>query len=85
LNLSPPSVWDFKAVHPKSERSYYVCNNHPAKMDGICGKKFIDQANKNMWHVKKIFPNRKLGKAICIQWDAIDLSCLKDQKVRNDA
>ena len=26
------SVWDFKAVHPQSERSYYLCNDHPAKM-----------------------------------------------------
>jgi len=26
------SVWDFGAVHPQSERSRYVCNDHPAKM-----------------------------------------------------
>ena len=26
------SAWDFGAVHPQSERSYYVCNDHPAKM-----------------------------------------------------
>ena len=26
------SVWDFGAVHPQSERSHYVCNDHPAKM-----------------------------------------------------
>jgi len=26
------SVWDFGAVHPQSERSYYLCNDHPAKM-----------------------------------------------------
>lgn len=26
------SVWDFGATHPQSERSYYLCNDHPAKM-----------------------------------------------------
>lgn len=26
------SVWDFGATHPQSERGYYVCNDHPAKM-----------------------------------------------------
>jgi DNA modification methylase len=26
------SIWDFGAVHPQSERSYYICNDHPAKM-----------------------------------------------------
>lgn len=26
------SVWDFGAVYPQSERGYYVCNDHPAKM-----------------------------------------------------
>ncbi len=26
------SVWDFGAVHPQSERSHYVHNDHPAKM-----------------------------------------------------
>ena len=26
------SVWDFGAVHPQSERDYYVCNYHAAKM-----------------------------------------------------
>jgi len=26
------STWDFGAVHPQSERSYYACNDHPAKM-----------------------------------------------------
>lgn len=26
------SVWDFGAVHPQSERSHYLCNDHPAKM-----------------------------------------------------
>ncbi len=93
------SVWDFGAVHPQSERSYYLCNDHPAKMrlslarailqiygespvlDPMAGigttlveamllgmnaigveyeKKFVDQANKNIEHVKKIFPNKIL-------------------------
>jgi len=26
------SVWDFGAVHPQSERSQYLCSDHPAKM-----------------------------------------------------
>lgn len=26
------SVWDFGATHPQSERSFYLCNDHPAKM-----------------------------------------------------
>lgn len=26
------SVWDFGATHPQSERSHYLCNDHPAKM-----------------------------------------------------
>lgn len=26
------SVWDFGATHPQSERNYYLCNDHPAKM-----------------------------------------------------
>jgi len=26
------SVWDFRAIHPQSERSCYICNDHPAKM-----------------------------------------------------
>jgi DNA modification methylase len=26
------SVWDFGPVHPQTERSYYKCNDHPAKM-----------------------------------------------------
>jgi DNA modification methylase len=116
------SVWDFGAIHPQSERSYYICNDHPAKMrpslarailelygespvlDPMAGvgttlveamllgmdavgveyeKKFVDQANKNIEHLKKVFPNKKLGKAICIQGDARDLSCLNNQKVRS--
>ena len=110
------SVWDFGAVHPQSERSYYICNDHPAKMrpplarailqlygespvlDPMAGigttlveamllgmntvgiefeKKFVDQANKNIEHVKKLFPNKNLGKAVCIQGDARDLSLNK--------
>jgi len=114
------SVWDFEAVHPQSERSYYVCNDHPAKMrpplakailqlygestvlDPMAGigttlvqaillgmdavgvefeKKFVDQANKNISHVAKLFPNRNLGKAVCIKGDARDLSRLNARKV----
>jgi tRNA G10 N-methylase Trm11 len=111
------SVWDFGAVHPQSERSYYVCNDHPAKMrpplarailelygespvlDPMAGvgttlveamllgmnavgveyeKKFVNQSNKNIRHVQKIYRNKSLGKAVCIQGDARDLSCLKN-------
>lgn len=109
------SVWDFGAVHPQSERSYYLCNDHPAKMrpclarailqiygespvlDPMAGvgttlveamllgmnavgveyeKKFVDQANKNIDHVRKLFSDKNLGKAVCIQGDARNLSCL---------
>jgi len=114
------SVWDFEAVHPQSERSYYVCNDHPAKMrpalakailqlygerpvlDPMAGigttlveamllgmdavgvefeKKFVDQANKNISHVTKLFSNKNLGKAFCIKGDARDLSRLSARKV----
>ena len=100
------SVWDFKAVHPQSEHSYYLCNDHPAKMrpslarailqiyggslvlDPMAGigtalveamllgmsaigieleKKFVRQANKNIKHVKRLFPNKRLGRAIRVQ------------------
>ena len=114
------SVWDFDAVHPQSERSHYLCNDHPAKMrpclagailqiyaespvlDPMAGvgttlveamllgmdavgvefeKKFVDQANKNIEHIRKLFPNRKLGNVVCIKGDARDLSCLNTQGV----
>ncbi len=114
------SVWDFGAVHPQSERSYYLCNDHPAKMrpclarailqiygespvlDPMAGigttlveamllgmdavgveyeKKFVIQANKNISHIRKLFPNKNIGRAICIQGDARDLSCLNNKKV----
>jgi DNA modification methylase len=114
------SVWDFKPLHPQSERSYYLCNDHPAKMrpslarailqiygespilDPMAGvgttlveamllgmnavgveyeKKFVDQANKNIEHLRKLFPNENLGKAVCIKGDARDLSCLKNRRV----
>jgi len=110
------SVWDFGAVYPQSERSLYLCNDHPAKMrpclarailqiygespvlDPMAGvgttlveamllgmtavgvefeKKFVDQTNKNIERIKKLSPNKNLGKAICIRGDARDLSCLK--------
>jgi len=113
------SVWDFGAVHPQSERSYYVCNDHPAKMrpalarailevygespvlDPMAGigttlveamslgmnaigveyeKKFVDQANKNIKHFKQMYGNKNIGKAVCIQGDARNLSCLKNVK-----
>jgi DNA modification methylase len=41
-------------------------------------KKFVDQAIKNIKHFKKIYPNKNLGKAICIQGDSRNLSCLKN-------
>ena len=44
-------------------------------------KRFVDQANRNLSHVLKSFRNRKLGKAVCIRGDAMDLSCLDTQKV----
>jgi hypothetical protein len=95
------SVWDFGAIHPQSEGSYYLCNDHSTKMhpslakailqlygespalDPMAGvgttlveamllgmdavgieyeKKFVDQANKNISHIKKLFANKKLGK-----------------------
>ena len=46
-------------------------------------KKFVDQANKNIEHVKKIFPNKNLGRAVCIQGDARDLSCLNNLEVNS--
>ncbi|MDI6826834.1 MAG: DNA methyltransferase [Candidatus Aenigmarchaeota archaeon] len=114
------SVWDFGAVHPQSERSYYACNDHPAKMrpplarailklygespilDPMAGvgttlveamllgmnavgveyeKKFVKQANENLKYIQKNFRGKSLGKAVCIQGDARDLSCLNNSKV----
>ena len=117
------SVWDFKPVHPQSERSHYLCNDHPAKMrpslarailqiygespvlDPMAGigttlieamllgmnaigveleKKFVEQANKNIEHVRKLFPNRKLGETICVQGDARNLSSvLRKRRVKS--
>ncbi len=116
------SVWDFGAVHPQSERSHYLYNDHPAKMrpclarailqiygespvlDPMAGigttlveamllgmdavgveyeQKFVDQANRNIRHVQKLFPDKKLGKAVCIKGDARDLSCLNNPKVNS--
>jgi len=114
------SVWDFGAVHPQSERSYYLCNDHPAKMrpclarailqlygespvlDPMAGigttlveaillgmeaigvefeKKFVTEANSNIEHARKLFPNENIGRAICIKGDARDLSFLDTQRV----
>lgn len=116
------SVWDFGSVHPQSERSYYICNDHPAKMrpslarailqiygespvlDPMAGvgttlveatflgmdavgvefeNKFVDQANKNIEHARRFFPNQNLGRAVCVKGDARDLSCLNTQRVRS--
>jgi DNA modification methylase len=116
------SVWDFGAVHPQSERSHYLRNDHPAKMrpclarailqlygespvlDPMAGlgttlveamllgmdaigveyeKKFADQANKNIAHIKKLCPGKNLGRAVCNKGDARDLSCLNKPKVRS--
>jgi len=44
-------------------------------------KKFVDQANKNIEHIRRTNPAQKLGKAICIKGDARNLSCLNNQKV----
>jgi len=41
-------------------------------------KRFVNQANENIKHVQKTHRNKKLGKAVCIQGDARDLSCLKN-------
>jgi len=41
-------------------------------------KKFVDQSNKNIRHIQKTYRNKSLGKAVCIQGDARDLSCLKN-------
>lgn len=85
------SVWDFGTVHPQSERCYYLCSDHPAKMRPYLArailqiygdspvldpmarigtilveamllgmdavgveyeKNFVDQANKNIEHVR---------------------------------
>jgi len=112
------SVWDFGAVHPQSERSYYLCNDHPAKMrpslarailqlygespvlDPMAGigttlveakllgmhavgveyeKRFVKQANENIRNLQKIYGDVNLGKAVCIQGDARDLSFRKGQ------
>lgn len=35
------SVWDFKAVHPQSERSHYLCNDHPAKMRPLLARAIL--------------------------------------------
>ena len=41
-------------------------------------KKFVDQSNQNIKHIQKTYRNKNLGKAVCIQGDARDLSCLKN-------
>jgi len=46
-------------------------------------KKFVDQANRNIEHVRKLFSDRKLARAICVEGDARDLSCLNNQKVNS--
>jgi len=45
-------------------------------------KKFVDQANRNIDHVRKLFSDRKLARAICVRGDARDL-CLNNQKVNS--
>ena len=42
-------------------------------------KKFVNQANKNVVHVKTLFPDKNLGKAVCIKGDARELSFLHDK------
>ncbi len=39
-------------------------------------KKFVDQANKNVHHARKLHPNQKLGNPVCIRGDARNLSFL---------
>ncbi len=39
-------------------------------------QKFVVQANKNIKHIKKLFPDKKLGRTVCIKGDARNLSCL---------
>lgn len=41
-------------------------------------EKFADQSNKNIHHTRQIFPDRKLGKAVCIQGDSRDLNKIND-------
>lgn len=41
-------------------------------------RKFVDQANKNIEHVKSVNTSNHLGRAVCIQGDARDLSHLSD-------
>jgi DNA modification methylase len=116
------SVWDFGPVYPQTEREYYLCNDHPAKMrpalanailqvygespvlDPMAGvgttlveamllginavgvefeEKFVAQANKNIEHVRKRFPDRSLGQADCVKGDARDLTCLNGRRVNS--
>ena len=46
-------------------------------------EKFVDQANRNIEHVRRFFQNRDLGGATCIKGDARDLSCLSVQGVNS--
>ena len=114
------SLWDFGSVSSARERSYYLCNDHPAKMrpslartilqihdespvsDSTAGigttlveamllgmdaigieyeQRFATQANKNIEHIRKLFQNKNLGKAVRIGGDSRDLSCLNNRKV----
>ncbi len=47
--------------------------------------KFVDQANKNIEHVKGINASNRLGQAVCIQGDARDLSHLSDDFNKENA
>jgi hypothetical protein len=46
-------------------------------------KKFVEQCNKDIRYVQKTDRNRILGRALCIQGDARNLSCLNTSKVNS--
>ncbi len=117
------SLWELGSVSSVKERSYYLCNDHPAKMrpslarailqiygespvlDPMAGigttlveamllgmdaigieyeNRFVKQANRNIRHIRELFPDRMLGKAICIQGDARKLTLsLKGKRIKS--
>jgi DNA modification methylase len=42
-------------------------------------KRFVKQANENIEHLQKLFGDKSLGRAVCIQGDARDLSFLDEK------
>jgi len=46
-------------------------------------KKFVDQANRNIDHIRNVSSNRRVGEAVCMQGDARDLSCLNTDSINS--